>query len=94
MGNKLENVMGVVVLFFLLIVLYVAFATPLTQIYDNLRTLTNESGSNYTLINEQLSKYPMIFGFFCVCFGIAIIISYVVNSHRKEYEEYPDEPYQ
>jgi hypothetical protein len=25
-------------------------------------------------------------------FGCAVIISYVVNAHRKEYEEYPYEP--
>jgi uncharacterized membrane protein (DUF485 family) len=92
MANKLENLIGVIVLFFILIVIYVAFATPLMQIYENVRTITNETGTNYSLVNEQLSKYPMIFGFFCVCFGIAIIVVYVVNAHRKEYEEYPDEP--
>lgn len=94
MGSKLENVMLTIVMFFMLIVIYLAFATPLVQIYDNIRTVANETeGLNYTLVNDQLVKYPMIFGFFCVCFGIAIILSYVVNAHRKEHEEYPDEPY-
>jgi len=93
MGNQMSNVIGVVVLFFLLIVLFLAFNEPLSDIYDNIRTLANETdGLNYTNVNDQLSKYPMIFGFFCVCFGIAIIVSYAVNSHRREYEEYPYEP--
>jgi len=97
MGSKLENILGVIVLFFILIVIFLAFSEPLNMIYDNIRTVTNESnatfGTNYTLVNDQLVKYPTIFGFFCVCFGIAIIISYVINSHRREYEEYPREPY-
>ena len=96
MGSKLENVILIIVSFFGLIIMYLAFSAPLNLVYDNIRTVTNDSnatfGTNYTLVNDQLSKYPMIFGFFCVCFGIAIIISYVVNAHRKEYEEYPDEP--
>jgi len=92
MGSKLENVMLTIVSFFGLIIVYFAFADPLNLIYQNIRTVTNETGTNYTLVNDQLSKYPMIFGFFCVCFGIAIIVVYAINSHRKEYEEYPYEP--
>ena len=93
MGNKLENIIGVVTLMFIVIVLYVAFADPLNLIYTHIRTATNNTpGTNYTLVDEQLVKYPAIFGLFMVCFGLAVIVSYAINAHRKEYEEYPREP--
>jgi len=93
--QKLMNLIGVVVLMFIIIVLYLAFADPLNFLYDSIRTSINETGNitNYTEVDNQLSKYPYIFGFFSVCFGIAIIVSYVANAHRKEYEEYPQGPY-
>ena len=94
MQHKLENILGVVVLMFIIIVLYLAFVGPLNFLYDTIRTSINETGNitNYTQVNDQISKYPFIFGFFSVCFGIAIIVSYVANSHRREYEEYPQGP--
>jgi len=92
MMNKhmLSNLMGVVVLMFIIIVIYLAFVDPLNLLYDTIKTSVNESGNitNYTLVNNQLSKYPYIFGFFSVCFGVAIIVAYVANAHRQEFEEY------
>ena len=86
--NRLENIMATVVLLFIVIILFFAFYPQLVTIVSMINENVNATGGNYTVISGHNNKIPGIFGFVMVGFGIALLLSYVLNSHRKEYEEY------
>ena len=86
--NRLENIISTIVMMFILIIIFAAVYSPLGLMFGMIKDNVNATGGNYTLIAGQINKIPGYFGFIMICFAIAILVSFVLNAHKREHEEY------
>lgn len=87
--NRLENLIMTIVLMFILIIIFAGLYPILGDLFDPVVDSVNTTGyGNYTTISGHINGYQAILGFWCLCFGVAIIVQYFLNAHREEFEEY------
>ena len=72
---------------FLNLVLAIAFNFVRSNLWEQLRYASNQTGV-YSQVNPHLNNLELVFWLIFILSAIGAIVWYVLGSHREEYEEY------